>query len=175
MLGFSENYRTEKDSDVLTVLHRIACIFCGLLMIYLLLRCYLSFSCALQDTQKFEHTGTFPFFLYFLDEEDFLGEVNVFLLVAIEFWMYIVQFRRVEDHKSFRGSILYFSIMLAIHAAVCLHANSLVLPNCPPYTAADEAGLGYRAFANMTIMPSVIYFSLYLMHLWKYKKIKLVK
>ena len=168
--GFDGSLRKTREPDFLTVLHRVACVLCGLLAAYLLLRCCLSFGSALQDVRKFEHTDTFPCFLYFLDEENFGAEVCVFLLMAAEYWAYIVRYRRAESRDSFRGSILYFSIMLVIHAAVCLHANSLALPNLPPYTAADEAGLRYRTYANMTVLPPVMYFTMYLVRMWKYRR-----
>ena len=163
--------RETEERGFLFVLHRIVCILGCVLLIYLLFRCYLAVSSALQDVRKFEHENSFPFFLYYLDREGFLSEVIVLLIMATEFFLYIHLSSRIDCQPSLRRSILYFVIVLMVHTAVYLHANTLILPNCPPYTAVDDVGLSYRFFANLMILPSALYFVMYLLRLWKCRKL----
>lgn len=158
----SDDYsRKSGKPDFLSFLHWIACIFCTLLTVYCLFYCYLSFTGALQDMRKYGGLGFSYPFQYYLKKNNFSENVNPFLCVTAEFLLYIAQYRRAERKKPFRGSIWYFSVMLVIHAVVWLHANSLSLPDGPPFSSADLPGVRYRRFANMTILPSVIYFILY--------------
>ena len=169
MYDFRSTRKTE-EQVFLSVLHKIVCILGRVLLTYLLLRCYLAVSSALQDVRKFEQTNNFPFFLYCLDSEDFLSEVIAFLIMAAELFLYVFLCGKIDCQSARRRSILYFAIVLTVHAAVYFHANALILPDRPPYTAIDDAGLNYRFFANVMILPPVLYFVMYLLHIWKRRK-----
>lgn len=153
--------------DFVSILHRIACAYSILLMVYCLLHCYLAFTGALQDVHKFEHTGTFPFFLYFLDEHRFLEDVCTFVIVTAEFLLYIALYRCAERNNPFRAGVLYIVGILVIHVVMYLHANSLPIPDYSYHHDARGAALSYRVFANDTVLPPVIYFVMYLLRIWK--------
>ena len=163
----SDDHSKSKKTDLLSYLHRTACMYGTLFVIFCLSRCYLSFANALQDVHKFEHTDTFTYLLYYLGEYQFLETVCSFLLVMTELLFYVAQYRRITQGKPLRGGIGYFFVMLVIHTAICLHANSLPLPDFGPSSVAEEAGMHYRFFANVTVSPSIIYFVLYLLRLRK--------
>ena len=163
----SDDHPKNQKPGALSFLHRAACIYGTLFVVFCLLRCYLSVANALQDVYKFEYAGTFPYLLYYLGEYRFLETVCTFLLVMAELLFYVVQYRRITQGKPLRGGIWYFFVMLVIHTAICLHANSLHLPNFGPSSVAEEAGMYYRFFANVTVSPSIIYFILYLLHVRK--------
>lgn len=156
----------------LFALHRIACVYGTLISVFCLFRCYLSVANALQDVHKFEHTGTFPYFLYFLDEYQFLEAVCTFLLMTVELLLYVSQYRRAEHKKPFRGYFGYFTIILVLHVTIWLHANSLPLPDFGPSSVAEEAGMHYRFFANVTVSPSIVYFILYTLRVRKHESEK---
>lgn len=164
-----DRLKNSRRLDFLPILHRISCIYGVLITIFCLFRCYLSVTNALQDVHKFEHTGTFSYFLHFLGEYDFLESVFTFQLVTVELLLYVVQCRRVNQKKSSRGSIWYFVVMLVLHAIIWMHANSLPLPDFGPSNVAEEAGMKYRFFANVTVSPPVGYFFSYL---WRMHKIQ---
>lgn len=167
--AWDERSGSSGKSDLLATFHLIGCGLCTLLCAYLLVLCCISFSGALHDLQKYEYAGSF---LHFLGENDFWEFLCVFLLMVAEFRIYVVQCRRAEEQVSFLGSILYFSVLLLFHGIVLLHANSLSLPDVPPYTAADSAGFLYRSFAILTILPSVLYWVLYLLRVWKSRSVR---
>ena len=162
-LTSDDNSSPKRNLDVLSFLHRITCIYGILITVFCLFQCYLSVANALQDVHKFEHTGTFSYFLHFLDEYNFAEDLLMCLSIATELLLYIVQYNRVQKAKPFTGSIWYFTVMMIIHVIIWIHANSISLPKLPPYNVADEAGLYYRASANLTVIPSVIYFIQYLL------------
>lgn len=150
-----------KKTGFSSVLHRISCIIGIIITIFCLFCCYLSVANALQDVRKFEHTGTFAYFLHFLDEYDFAETVLIFLLMAVELLLYLVQYRRAAQKQLFRGSILYFTVIMVLHLICCLHANALPLPDFGPANAAESAGMWYRHYTNVTISPSIGYFISY--------------
>lgn len=163
----SDDYsRKSGKPDFLSILHRIACVYGTLITVFCLFRCCLSVVNALQDVHKYDHTGTFPYFLYFLDEYQFAEDVCIFLLMTAELLLYVAQYRRAEQRKPLWGSILYFIVMLVLHTAIWLHADSLPSPDWP-YEVTDEAVMHYRFFANVTVSPSIVYFVLYLLRMRK--------
>ncbi len=158
--------------NALFALHRIACVYGTLITVFCLFRCYLSIANALQDIRKFEHTGTFLYFLYFLDKYQFLEAVCTFLLMTVELLLYVSQYRRAEHKEILRGCFWYFFVIIALHIIIWLHAHSLALPDFGPSSVAEEAGMHYRFFANMTVSPSIVYFILYSLRVRKHKSEK---
>ena len=163
------NPKKNGTQNIYSCFHRIACAYGGLIAAFCLFRCYLSIADALQDIYKFEHTGTFLYFLYYLGEYRFLEAVCTFLLVMAELLFYVVQYRQLEKKIPFRSRIVGFVVILIFHLGIWLHANSLPLPDFFPATVAEEAGMYYRFFANITVSPSVVYSILYLWHVRKLK------
>lgn len=155
-----------KEPYFLSISQRIVCALCVIPIVYYLLMCYFSFSGAFDDWHKFKDLGFSYSFQYHLNKNDFLEDFVPFLCAAIEFVMYIVQYHRAEKKKPFSASVWYFSFMLVIHAAIWLHASSLLLPDSPPYDTAYFQAVRYRRFARMTILPSVAYFLMYLLRIW---------
>lgn len=168
-LRSDDNSPRKRNLDAISFLHRITCTYGTLITVFCLFQCYLSVTNALQDVHKFEHTGTFPYFLYFLDEYQFAEELLMCLLMATELLLYIVQYNRALKATAFPGSILYFILTLIFHIFIWTHANSLPLPKFGPSTVAEEAGMEYRYFANVTVLPSVLYFILYLLRVHRLK------
>lgn len=153
-------------SDACAVLHRIACVFGVLITAFCLLRCFLSVGLALQDVRKYEHTGTFPYFLHFLDENSFSENICMFQLMTAELLLYITQYRRAVQRKPLRGIIWCFTVILILHTGIWLHANSLPSPKVP-YEMTDLAVNDYLTFANVTVLPSIVYFVAYFSRIWK--------
>lgn len=153
--------------DCLYFLHRVACTICAVVAAFCLLRCLLSFSCALDDARKHGVLGIAYPLWYYLGVNDFPETVGLFLCVVAELMMYITLCRREDQYIPFRGSIGYFAIALVIHAAMCLHVNALLLPSESPVTPADMAAIHYRRFANTTMLPSAVYFVMYLWRTWR--------
>ena len=152
--------------DVLAFLYRSACVFGGLFVAFWFLQICLSFANALQDVRKFEHTGNFPYFLYYLREYQFTETVCVFLLMLTELLLYAVHCHRAMVGKRQEGIIWYFTIMLVFHSAIWLSANLLPNPEWP-YAVTDELVMYYCFVANTTVLPSIVYFILYLLHVQK--------
>lgn len=160
---------TKKPSkfDGISILHRFTCVFGALITVCCLFRCYLSATNALQDVYKFEHTGTFQYFLYFLDEYHFSDEMCTFLLMIGELLVYGVQYHHIAQQRNpIRGSVWYFVIMFVFHTVIWLHANSIPMPEWP-YERTADAVFCYMLFANMTILPSAAYLVSYIMRLRK--------
>ena len=156
---------TPEKQDLLSILHRTACILFTVLAAWCLLRCCLAVSLSLQDLRKYGGLGFSYPFTYYLKENYFLENVVMFVCVAAELGLYILQCRRAEECIPFRGSIPYFSLLLVIHVGLCLHACSLPRPEFFPSTPAEEAIAHYHYWATLTVAPSITYFILYLLRI----------
>lgn len=168
-LASYDNTSRSRKLEGLSFLHRFACVYGALLTAFCLFRCFLSIGNAFQDIHKFEHTGSFTYFLYYLDEYQFIETVCTFLLTLGELLLYIAQCRQIIRKESYQWGIWWFMGMFVLHAIIWIHANSLPLPDFGPSTVAEEAGMRYRFFANVTVSPPVIYFILYLLRVHKLK------
>lgn len=159
-----------KSLSILLILHWFACVLGTLIVVCCLLRCFLSVANALQDIYKFEHTGNFPYFLHFLSEYHFSGEVCTFLIVAGELLIYGVQYRSIaqQENPSWR-SIWCFASIFVFHMLIWLHAHSIPTPEWP-YEETADAVFRYKLFANITVSPSAAYITSYAMHLRRIKQ-----
>lgn len=152
-----------RSTRYLCFMHRCVCLCAGMLSAFCIFRCYLSFSNALQDVYKYEHTETFAYFLHFLGEYHFLETLCMSMLVIAELVLYIFMQHRATQTQFSKSGIVYFAIFFGIHAIIWIHSNSMQLPDFSPSTIAEEAGMRYRFFANITVLPSASYLFLYLL------------
>ena len=165
-LGSDDRLEKTRKLKFSSVLHRIACIYGALIAAFLLFMCVLSVLNAEQDIHKYEHTGTFSYFLYFLNEYEFTEHLCMFLLAIAELLFYFAQCHPIKKKGSSRGSVWYLGAILVLHIIIWLHANSLPIPDTSPYTEVEEAALTYRFFANVTVSPTVGYFVSYLSRMY---------
>ena len=153
----SKDCRKERGSiGIDGFLHLCACICGPIVTVFLLFQVFLSVANALQDVNKYEHTGTFAFFLYFLNVYGFTTIICVFLLAATEMLLYIVLYRRAEKGITHWGSICYFSVMMLLHIMVWFHANTMPSLDLI-YDETFEAVYSYFLFAKTTALPAVLY------------------
>lgn len=171
MNALGSNDHSSKSTNILSMLHRWVCIFGTLVTICCLFRCFLSIANALQDVDKFEHTGTFQYFLFFLDQYYFPGAVCTFSLMMAELLLYITQYRRAEEDVHHWGKILYFALILAFHIVVWLQAKSIPAPAWP-YEETDEVVMQYLLFGNMTVFPPIAYCIMYILNVRKVRKMR---
>ncbi len=142
----------------------------GLLMIAsCLFMCALSWDIALQDVRKYEDKRSFLHFLSFLGEYDFWYEFNILLLVVSEWVIYIRLYCRARSSPKHWGGIVYYSVVTLLHMITCLHANFLPIPE--DTALASIRGRHCHA-ANLTLLPSVLYCSVYFWHLCRLRKEK---
>ena len=71
------------------------------------------------------------------------------------FWHYLN-----KNHS--RGSILYFAAMLMLHTAIWLHVN-LIVQGYPAESSVSAMEVYYRTYANMSLLPAIVYFAVYLL------------
>lgn len=151
---------------VSAVLHRIACIYGALIAIVSLFMLVLFMLDAELDVHTYGHTGTFSYYLYFWDKYGCLEQLCTLLLVIAEFRFYFAQFHSAKNKEVSRGSIWYFAAIMVLHIIICLHANSIPVPDSFPFTETADAVLSYRLFANVTVSPTVGYFVSYLSRMY---------
>ena len=145
--------------------HRLACVIVILLIAYFLLGCIVSFCDALQEMNKFRDLGSSNSIRFYLASNAFGETVAVLLLITIEFLLYIMHCRRVAQERMVKGGMWYFSVLLMLHMMICIHANLLV-QSC---TLPSQTIMYYRAYANISTLPSAVYCILYYLHLRKSK------
>jgi hypothetical protein len=153
--------------DPLAIVHWIAFMYGALLTLYYLFYCYLSFSGAMQDVRKYGSLGASHPLRYYLEVNNFKINVGFFLCASAEFLLYITQYHRTEEKGRFWKSVLYFSVISALHTGLWFHANSLALPAKPPFEPIYFTAVRYRHFANLTVLPSFMYSVAYCLHMWK--------
>lgn len=159
---------SSREPDFQGYFHRITCIFSALIAVYYLLMCVLSFSGALQDMKKFGGLGFSYSLGYYLVNNSFPEAMQMFLPVTAEFLFYLVLYRRAEQKKRNQGSIWYFSLMLILHIVIWLHANSLDIPESPPFITADGFGLRYYFFTTITVLQAIVYLVLFVFRVRKF-------
>ena len=171
---FGEDSENNSTSQNIFIPHVVGLEY-GILVIALcLFCCYMSWGSALDDTFKFDHTHTFHHFLYNFREHHGLEYFFILLLAVAEWVIYMLLYRRAKRRGKYWGSILYFTVLMILHVGICLHANSLTVPNPVP-DAAIELGLVYCSFANITVSPSVVYCAVYCWHIMKLESKKDIK
>lgn len=164
-----KNPEKSREPDLLIRLHNSACILCTLHAARCLLMCILTALNAWQDVCKFEGIRASRPFHYYLTDNNFGEYMGIFLWVSAELILYIALCRRAEQKKSSWGSIVYFLCMLVFHIIVWLKAHYLI-PGYPlQFPNEDELVFFYR-FAEVTILPAVVYFALYLFRVHKLSK-----
>ena len=166
--GSDDHFGKPHKTDFLSVIHRGACVLGVLITVCCLFRCYLSVANALQDVHKFEHTNNVQYFLYFLDEYQFTDAVCMFMLMLVELTLYVVQFRSVSHERPLWGNVCYFTLVMMLHITLWVHVNSIPSPEWP-YTETADAVFSYILFANMTVLPSVVYLVSYILRVIKNK------
>lgn len=149
------------NAQILRKLHIAACIFGALLSVYCLLSCIAVLYAALHEWSKYRDLGFSYTFHYHLNNNGFYREVILLFGVAIEWLHYFLQYHRAHEKKKTAGSVWIFSILLVVHIAVWLNARSLPLPDLPSWELAELPVVLYRRFSNMTILPSIFYFTVY--------------
>ena len=150
-----------KKPDSLSLLHRIVCFCCVLITTYYLLMCIFSICGAIQDMQKFGALGFSHPFGYYLVDNSFPEAICMCLPITSEFLFYVVLYSRAKHMKHPRISSWYLSVMLVLHTIIWLHANSLEIPNSPPFISSDGLGLRYYIFTTITVVQSVVYLILF--------------
>lgn len=165
----SKDHRNEPGSfGIGDFLYLCACIFGPLLTVFWGTQAILSVANALQDNNKYEHAGTFAYFLYYLDENRFTDDICIFILVAAEMLIYIALYRRAEKGITHWGSICYLFIMMVLHVIVWVHANIIPSPELH-YDETTEAVREYIFVAKMTVLPAVLYAVSYILCVRKAK------
>lgn len=153
-------------SNILKILHRLTCVWGMLLAAYGLLICVFTVLDALDDLRIYTDLGFSYSLHYFLRKEHFAGCVVFFLMVTGEIILYTLLCRRAEEKRLIPWGLWYLGTMLAIHAAAWVNYNSLQIP-IPYLPDPDEVEWLYNIFINFTILPSIAYFTLYLMRVRK--------
>ena len=147
-------------SGMLSWFHWFICMVSVLLIALCLLRCIASYTDAVQDMKKFTGLG-FPYFLlYYLKENSFLVTVGQFLLILSEFIIYILLYMRAKESKSVHYGLIALYVIMVLHIAAWLHANSLV-QGYPPPVLSSEWAIHYRTTTNISILPTIAYSVLY--------------
>jgi len=155
-------------SNIFKILHRITCALGLLLAAYGLLMCIFTVLDALDDLQIYTDLGFSYTLQYFLREENFWACAVFFLVVTGELVLYIFLCRRAEKKEPISWGVWYFGTLLAIHAAAWINFYLLQIP-IPYLFDSDDVEWLYRAFVEFTTLPSIAYFSLYLMRVRKHR------
>ena len=166
LLRFGKDGKNNKISENLFVPHVVAWEFGLLVIVFCLFLCALTWDIALQDVYKLEHTQTFLFFLYYLDEIRFGADLFRLFVVVAEWIIYIRLYCRAKKSEKHWGSVLYFTIVMTLHIIICLHAT---FNQEPDYNVLTYIRRDYRFFANVTVSPSVVYCVVYIWRIWKLK------
>lgn len=147
-------------STILKVLHGIACALGSLVAAFGLLTCVCQFYSALCDLRRHSGLGFSYSLQYFLRKEYFGAWVVFFLVVTGELVLYIFLCHRAEKKEPISWGVWYLGTTLAIHAAAWISFYSLQIPI--PYLFDSD-----KVEWLFTILPSIAYFTLYLMRVRK--------
>lgn len=164
MLSRKEYSKSQK-LELLRKLHMIAWLFGALLSLYCLLRCIAALDGAMKDFSKFRDLGFSRTFHCHLQNNGFYREIVPLLGVGLEWFHFSLQFYRADKYNQKASSIWIFSFLLIVHITMWLNSRVLPLPDLPAWELVDFPVVQYRRFANMTILPSIIYFMLYLLRI----------
>lgn len=170
MLTNKKHSEEIRKADLLSRLHDVACVVCGLFAARYLLMSILVFSNALQDVNMYSSLGTAKSLWYYLSEYSFLDRVVYFLCASAELAIYIAVCHRTKSKKAWRFGVLYFFIMLALHEVLWLHAYLLIPGFLPQFAPLDESAFYYHQYASRSILPAITYFILYLFRVRKLKQ-----
>ena len=104
-----ENHPPKSKQCSLSKCHRLVCFLVGLLIVYCFTKCVLSLLIAYDDIQKFEYSNSF---FYYLVKNRFIEYMGILMTVALEFCLYISQYRNAAHKQASRSSIIYFFLFL---------------------------------------------------------------
>lgn len=166
----NDNMENSKKHDIAFLLHCACCVLILLLIAQCIVKCVGTVIGAFSDMRIFKDLGFTHFFDYYLVNNAFPVMTVVFLCITIEFLLYLWFYRQIEKKRFLTISVVYFTSMMILHAAIWLHSKSLQTPMFPPFDTAEQVYFHYRYFANTTIMPAAIYFILSNWHALRIKR-----
>ena len=142
---------------------------CWLEVAYSLLRCYWGFSSSLDDMRKFSGLGFDYPFTHYLMENDILEAVFTALHSVMLLVIFMVYYRKAKKNIIPRSGLWYFWIMIVFQTVLCVLTNV----QCD-FAPANLAGvwLYLWCFVNLTMLPAVIYFVLYILRVRKVKALQ---
>lgn len=158
---FGKKYHKSQMLELIRKLHMFAWFVGALLSAYCLLRCVAALDGTLNDFWKFRDLGSSKTFHHHLQNNGFYREVIPFLGVCFEWLHYSAHYCRVDKNNIMASKFWIFVILLILHIVVWLHARVLPLPSLPAWEFVESPVVQYRRFANMTILPSIFYFTVY--------------
>ncbi len=128
----------------------------------------------IEDAQKFENGGGFLYFLYYLRTSEFPETFFLFVLIFVEFMLYVTQSRSITIKQPIAGGIWIFAIILTIHATVFIHSRLIPEPqmSLDDWSILHDMRLYYRSTAEITIGPAILHFFSYLCRLRAYRSNK---
>jgi hypothetical protein len=149
--------------DIYMLIHRLCCIFSGLLMAYCLLMCIFSFSGALDDLYLFQDLGFSLSFGHHLVENNFHKVIQVSIPVIAQFCVYLFLHHRAAEAKFPKISIIYFAVVALLFVCMFVHANALDFAQFPPFTEEGDLRRNYYTFSRTMMLQSAAYLFSYLL------------
>lgn len=154
---------------ILTILYWAVFVLGLLLPLYYLCRCCIHFADALQSFQKYSGLGFSHSFWYYFDKEDFFANALSLCVTSTQFIMYVILCRRAKDENASWISAAYFAVMVVLHLALYLHANSLEKPTIPIQNTVEGLIICYCNFTTYSLIAPFLYLAVYLLYVWRTK------
>lgn len=158
---FGKKYGKYRTAELLYKFHIGVVTIGALLFTYFLLICIAILDSAITEFSKYRDLGFSYTFHHFLQDNGFYQQVMPFLCIGMELLHYILQSLRVKQRKKNAGGIWVFGILLVVHIAMWLHAETLSLPDLPAWELVDLPAFQYCRISKMTVWPSIVYFVMY--------------
>ena len=153
--------------DYSSFAHRLCCLFGGLIMADYLMMCIFCFLGALDDMELFSALGASYSFGYHLIKNYFPEVILEFLLLIIEFLLYVILYYRVVKMKHLVGGVWYFGIVVSFHVLMLVYAASLDSPEFPFFISAVGITRRYYLFSCKTMLQSIGYLISYFLRIRK--------
>ena len=158
---FMDDPTEKKKHRLFSRIHLYTCIWCAMVTAYYLLLLVAVILDSLHDLDKYGGLGFSHTYLFYLEQNHFFTHLILFLCTAAEFILYLIFSLRTNDKKGNLRRRHYFLIMLIVHVVLWLYITCLQLPDPSSLQAFDETMYIYRSYAHTSVLPSILYFSLY--------------
>lgn len=162
-----------KKLTILGILHWIACTLGTLVTAYCLLRIVLTVKLSFDEVRYYSNLGR-PYPLgYYLKEIGLAESIFTFLGVFAEFLLYLLLCHRAKKVRLLPWGTQYYRVMLVIHVVMFVLTSLISSLIWMPYrfpirSALEKATLNLSAFADLSVLPAVLYSIAYRKRVRKY-------
>jgi len=112
---------------------------------------------AVDDYKKFSGLGFSYPISHYLSKNEFPKSICMALLVACEFFVFLIFYIKSRNKKLTVCNVCYFTSVLVLHFILWIFMCSVEIPDSPPFIAENGLDLSHYIFSLVTFLQALLY------------------